>query len=69
MKRRHQDDEDEVRQQRILDQLKRHGRIPTPPPGYYHDTGEKQQQRKNRKRERTRLRDLARSHNKGFNDE
>lgn len=59
------DEEEEEREERILDQLRMHGRIPTPPSGYFHDTGEKQRGRKNRHGEKHRLRDLAVKHNQG----
>lgn len=61
--------EDEARQERILEQLKQSGRAPVPKPGYFHDTGEKQRRKRDRKKERTRLRGLARNHNNGFDDE
>ena len=57
------DEEDEARQERVLAQFKRAGRMPTPPPGHFHEPGEKQKRRKDRKKERNRLRDIARSHN------
>jgi len=57
------DSEDEARQERVLEQLKQSGRTPVPPSGYFHDTGEKQQRRKNRKEERTRLKNLTREYN------
>ncbi len=62
-KKREQEREEAEREERILDQLKMHGRLPTPPSGHFHDTGVKQRGRKNRHGERQRLRDLANEHN------
>lgn len=53
------------REEKILRQLKEGGRVPTPPPGFFHDTGEKQRGRKDRKHERTRLRDMTKDFNHG----
>jgi len=61
-------DEDEARQQRLLDQLKMHGRAPAVPSSYFHDTGTKQRLRKNRQGEKHRLKDLATKHNQGDTD-
>jgi len=58
-------DEEAAREERILDNFKAHGRLPTPPPGHFHDTGAKQQVRKRRHVEKHRLRDLADRHNRG----
>lgn len=55
--------EDEEREERILAQIEAQGRIPTPPPGHYHETGEKQRRRKDRKNERTRLKEMTREYN------
>ena len=65
MSKRRDEDDDEARQERILEQLRKHGRLPTPPPGYTHES-EKQKRKANRKDERNRLRDLARNHNEGL---
>lgn len=59
---------DEARQEKILEQLRLAGRMPTPPPGHIHES-EKQRRKKNRKNERNRLRVLARNHNQGLDDE
>ena len=62
-KRQPRDNDDEKRQERILEQLKLNGRLPTPPSGHFHDSGERQQRRKDRKNERARLRNLKREYN------
>ena len=59
-------DKDELeREERLLAQLAASGRAPTPPGGHFHDTGEKQRVRKDRKAERNRLKDIAREFNNG----
>ena len=66
-KQRRDEEDDEARQQKILDQLKDYGRLPTPPPGFFHES-DKVRRRQEKKRERARLRDLARNHNQGFEE-
>lgn len=58
------DDDDEKRQEKILDQLKKYGRIPTPPPGKFH-----KEPRNERKNERDRLRGIANEYNELHNEE
>lgn len=53
--------EDEAREERALEQLKSIGEVAPPAPS----TDEKQRQRKDRKHERTRLRDIAKEFNNG----
>jgi hypothetical protein len=48
-RRKRYDETEEERQERLLDQVKMHGRQPTPRPGHFHKT---------RKAERLRLKDL-----------
>ena len=69
MNRNKAEAEEEARQERVLEQLKLSGRVPVPPPGHFHHTGEKQRRKKDRKQERTRLRDLVRSRSKGMGDD
>ena len=61
-KKRNKTDDDE-RQERALANFKLTGNTPTP--GLYPETSEKQQQRKNRKHERNRLRNIAKEFNNG----
>lgn len=62
-KRNRFDETDEERQERLLFQFKQAGRQPTPKPGHYHDTGERQTRRKDRKSERNRLRQMRDDYN------
>jgi hypothetical protein len=55
--------EEAAREQRILDNFKLRGRLPTPPPGHTHDADEAANLKKSRKEEKHRLRDLAMEHN------
>jgi hypothetical protein len=67
-KKRKKSQEEEEREERILDQFKMRGRLPTPPPGHFHDTGVKQRGRKQRHGEKHRLKDLAIQHNRSGTD-
>jgi hypothetical protein len=64
-KKRPKDEDDEARQRKILRQIKMTGRIPTPPPGHYHDTGPKQRRRQDRQAEKRRLRNLTQEKDHG----
>lgn len=57
------DETDEERQERLLDQVKKHGRQQTPPPGFYHENAERPSHRKGRKGERDRLRHMRDEYN------
>jgi hypothetical protein len=63
--RRYTKPDDESREERLLSQLKANGRMPTPPGGHFHDTGEKQRVRKDRKHERSRLKGMTKELNNG----
>jgi hypothetical protein len=63
-KQRRDEEDDEARQEKILDQLKEYGRLPTPPPGIFHES-DKQRRKRVRKDERNRLRSLAQTVNSG----
>jgi hypothetical protein len=70
MKRKPEEEEEEARQQRVLDQIKRHqGRGIPVPVGRFHEDSEPVRKKRIRKNEKRRLRDLACSHNKGMGDE
>jgi hypothetical protein len=59
------DKDEKEREERLLAQLAAYGRAPTPQGGHFHDTGEKQRRRKDRKAERTRLKDMTKEFNNG----
>lgn len=54
-KRRRSDETEEERHERLLMQIQDTGRLPTPPPGKYHDTDK----RRDRRAEKRRVRDVV----------
>ena len=62
---RRNEETEEERQERILAQIAATGRLPVVPPRHFHDTGERQTRRKDRKNERARLRQLKEEKNNG----
>jgi len=68
-KNRKKEEEDTLREERILANFKLRGRLPTPPPGHLHDADDAAELKKSRKKEKHRLRDLAMEHNSRTGDE
>lgn len=73
--RQHSDDYDEEREERYLQQIHEHRRKvhaskPLTPPGHYHETDGCKRPRKQRKKERGRLKNLTKEYNdNGEHDE
>lgn len=63
---RRDEETDDERVLRILEQQKAAGRIPTPPPGHFHDTDrDKPGRKRDRRRENRDLREQAEEYNRG----
>jgi len=64
-RRNRQDDDDDDRRLKVLEQVAAAGRLPTPPPGYFHDTDRDRPGRKrDRKRTQRELREVADEYNR-----